>query len=165
MPDMSSPRIIVVSGGFDPVHVGHIRMIQEAKKLGDELVVVINNDHWLRKKKGFVFMHEEQRAEILSAIAGVDRVVLTSHEPDCEDMSVCDALREIRPHVFANGGDRFADNIPEAVLCRELGIETAFNLGHGGKVQSSSWLTATERTERECFCGSGKKYVDCHGHR
>lgn len=158
-------RIVVVSGGFDPIHVGHVRMIQEAKKLGDRLIVVVNNDHWLRKKKGHVFMRQEQRCEIIAALADVDEVMLTDHEPDCADMSVCPALRAIRPHVFANGGDRFDDNIPEAVLCRELGIETVFNVGFGGKVQSSSWLTAPDRVERDCFCGSGKKYVECHGHR
>jgi hypothetical protein len=93
----------------------------------------------------------------------VSRVVLTAHGPDDDDRSVCRELRDIRPHVFANGGDRFADNIPEAVVCRELGIETMFNVGAGGKMQSSSWLTAEDRDSRECFCGSGAKYVECHG--
>lgn len=158
-----SKCIIAVSGGFDPIHVGHIRMIQQASALGDELVVILNNDHWLMKKKGYVFMPEAQRKEIIEAIKGVSRVVLTSHGPDCVDMSVCDALGEIRPHVFANGGDRFADNIPEAVLARELGIETIFNIGHGGKVQSSSWLTANDRETRKCFCGSSVQYIECHG--
>ncbi len=158
-----SKKIVTVSGGFDPIHVGHVRMIQEAAALGDELVVILNNDHWLMKKKGFVFMPQDQRKEIIEAIAGVARVVLTNHESNCEDMSVCDALREIQPHVFANGGDRFADNIPEAVLARELGIETVFQIGRGGKVQSSSWLTAADREERVCFCGSGVRYIECHG--
>jgi len=156
-------KIIAVSGGFDPIHVGHVRMIQEAAALGDELIVILNNDNWLMKKKGHVFMPQEQRKEIIEAIAGVNRVVLTKHESDCEDMSVCETLREIHPHVFANGGDRFADNIPEAVLARELGIETVFQIGHGGKVQSSSWLTAEDREVKECFCGSGNLYIACHG--
>ena len=108
-------------------------------------------------------MPQDQRKEIIEAIAGVCAVVLTNHQPDCTDMSVCDALREIKPDVFANGGDRFADNIPEAVLARELGIETIFNIGHGGKVQSSSWLTAIDREQRDCFCHSGFKYIECHG--
>lgn len=155
-------KIIAVSGGFDPIHIGHVRMIQEAAALGDELVVIINNDNWLMQKKGFVFMPQDQRKEIIEAIAGVSRVVLTSHEQGCEDMSVCAALREVQPHVFANGGDRFADNIPEAILCREYQIETVFNIGRGGKVQSSSWLTAEDRDERDCFCGSGKRYMECH---
>ena len=159
-----SKRVITVSGGFDPIHVGHVRMIREAAALGDELVVILNNDNWLMKKKGYVFMPQEQRKEIIEGLAGVTRVMLTNHEPNCMDMSVCDALRAIHPQVFANGGDRFSDNIPEAVLARELGIETVFNIGHGGKVQSSSWLTADDRDTRVCFCGSGEKYSACHGH-
>ncbi len=158
-----SKKIVAVSGGFDPIHVGHIRMIQEAAALGDHLVVIINNDHWLKKKKDFVFMPEAQRVEVIEAIAGVDKVVLTDHEEDCEDMSVCNTLRDVKPHVFANGGDRFSDNIPEAVLARELGIETVFNVGRGGKVQSSSWLTARDRANKDCFCSSGKIYGECHG--
>lgn len=158
-----SSRIILISGGFDPIHAGHIRYIQEAKKLGDELVVVVNNDNWLRNKKGFVFMPEDQRVEIVSAIAGVDRVILTDHALGEKDLSVCRAVQEIRPHVFANGGDRMADNVPEKILCIEMGIEMIDNVGRGGKIQSSSWLTATDRGDRNCFCGSGKKYVECHG--
>lgn len=156
-------KIIAVSGGFDPIHIGHVRMIREAAALGDELVVILNNDNWLMKKKGFVFMPQDQRKEIIEAIAGVHRVVLTNHESDCTDMSVCEALKDVQPHVFANGGDRFADNIPEAVLARELGMELVFNVGQGGKVQSSSWLAAADRETRTCFCGSGMKYIECHG--
>ena len=136
------PKIIAVSGGFDPIHIGHVRMIREARALGDELVVILNNDNWLNKKKGFAFMPEEERKEILEALEGVDRVILTKHKVDDQDTSVCEALREIHPDIFANGGDRFADNIPEAILARELGIELVFGIGRGGKVQSSSWLTA-----------------------
>jgi len=136
------PKIIAVSGGFDPIHIGHIRMIQEAAALGDELVVILNNDHWLMDKKGFVFMPEAERKEVLESIRGVTRVVLTKHVPNDPDRSVCEALREIHPDVFANGGDRFADNIPEAILAKELGIELVFEIGRGGKVQSSSWLTS-----------------------
>ncbi|MBI4437585.1 adenylyltransferase/cytidyltransferase family protein [Candidatus Uhrbacteria bacterium] len=154
-------KIVCVSGGFDPIHVGHVRMILEAKKLGDELVVILNNDNWLKKKKGHAFMPEEQRREIIEAIKGVDRVVLTQHAPDDNDRSVCESLREIHPDIFVNGGDRFSDNIPEAILCRELGIETVFNVGVGGKMQSSSWLTAQDRDDRACFCASGKKYMEC----
>jgi cytidyltransferase-like protein len=164
MPE-STPIIVVVSGGFDPIHIGHVRMIREAAALGDELIVVVNNDHWLRKKKGFVFMPQDDRKEIIEAIAGVSRVVFTSHEPDCDDMSVCRVLREIRPHVFANGGDRKPDGdpAPEETMCREMGIRTVYNVGHGGKVQSSSWLTASDRDTRPCFCGSNLSYGECHG--
>jgi cytidyltransferase-like protein len=141
---MKKKKVVAVSGGFDPIHIGHVRMLQEAKKLGDELVVIMNNDHWLRDKKGFPFMPEEERREIVAAIEGVDRVVLTDHTPGeyFVDRSVCRTLREIKPHVFANGGDRKPDGdpVPEVDLCNELGIEVVYNVGHGGKVQSSSWL-------------------------
>ncbi len=134
-------KVVAVSGGFDPVHIGHIRMFEEAKALGDELVIILNNDNWLRKKKGFVFMQEKERKEILEALRVVDRVVLTGHAEDPSDMSVCAELRLIRPNVFANGGDRHAHNTPETDVCAEVGSEMVFNIGHGGKVQSSSWLT------------------------
>jgi D-beta-D-heptose 7-phosphate kinase/D-beta-D-heptose 1-phosphate adenosyltransferase len=164
---MATKKIIAVSGGFDPIHIGHVRMIREAAALGDELVVILNNDHWLMKKKGYVFMPEEQRKEIIEAISGVTRVVLTCHGPGDDDRSVCRELRDIRPHVFANGGDRKPDGdpVPEVLVCEELGIEIVYNVGAGGKVQSSSWLTAQNREERPCFCGSGETYGACHGKR
>jgi len=130
----------MVSGGFDPVHIGHVRLFREAKKLGDKLVVVINNDHWLRFKKGFAFMSETDRKEIIESFSFVDRVHITSHAPDTADISVCRELELIRPHIFANGGDRKADNIPEYELCQRLGIEMVFNVGDGGKLRSSSEL-------------------------
>ncbi|MDR3570890.1 MAG: adenylyltransferase/cytidyltransferase family protein [Candidatus Pacebacteria bacterium] len=134
------PVWVAVSGGFDPLHIGHVRMLQEARKLGDKLVVILNNDHWLRSKKGFVFMPQKERAEIIRAFPYVDKVVLTDHKKNDPDRSVCRALTKLKPQVFANGGDRFAKNIPEAILCKQLGIKTLFNVGAGGKVQSSSWM-------------------------
>lgn len=141
------PKVVAVSGGFDPLHIGHVRMMQEAKKLGDKLVVILNNDNWLKIKKGQGFMPETDRKEIIEAIGCVDEVVITSHASDFDytnalSKSVCAELAKIKPHVFANGGDRFADDIPEFKLCRELGIEMIFNVGHGGKVRSSSSLLA-----------------------
>ncbi len=133
-------RVVATSGGFDPVHIGHVRMFIEAKKLGDKLVVIANNDNWLRAKKGFNFMPEAERKEIIEAFAAVDEVILTLHEPGCTDMSVCKELELLKPDVFANGGDRKADNIPEYEVCERLGIHMEFNVGHGGKVQSSSDL-------------------------
>lgn len=133
--------IVAVSGGFDPLHVGHVRMFQEAKKLGDELVVILNNDNWLIKKKGFVFMSQKERKEVIEAIRGVDEVVLTNHVKNTNDRSICRELQKIRPHIFANGGDRTHDNIPEVVMCNKIGCKMVFNVGRGGKVQSSSWLT------------------------
>lgn len=133
-------KIVMVSGGFDPVHIGHVRLFREAKKLGDELVVVLNNDNWLRFKKGFTFMSEHDRKEILESLRFVDRVIITAHEENTEDISVCRELELIRPHVFANGGDRREDNIPEYEVCQRLGIEMVFNVGDGGKIRSSSEL-------------------------
>jgi len=134
--------VVAVSGGFDPLHVGHVRLMQEAKKLGDILVVIVNNDNWLRKKKGYVFMVENERAEIIEALACVDRVILTKHSTKPTDMSVVKELRALRPDIFANGGDRTpATSVSkENILCRKIGCKAVFNIGHGGKVQSSSWL-------------------------
>ena len=137
----------MVSGGFDPIHIGHIRYLKEAKKLGDYLIVVINNDNWLKNKKGKAFMPEEDRKEIIESFHFVDEVIFSGH-PEFFDYnnpiekSVCEAILKKRPHVFANGGDRNPDQdpIPEENLCRELGIEIVYNVGHGGKVRSSSEL-------------------------
>ena len=136
------PVVVAVSGGFDPVHVGHVRMFEEAKKLGDELVVILNNDHWLRKKKRHVFMDEDERREVISAFGCVDRVLLTGHGPKAEDMSVARELEKIKPDIFANGGDRLADNTPEVRVCKDIGCRMVFGVGRGGKVQSSSRLLA-----------------------
>jgi len=132
--------VVAVSGGFDPVHIGHVRMFERAKALGDELVVILNNDHWLREKKRHIFMPDYERKEVIASLRPVDRVILTKHGPEPTDMSVCAELRELRPHIFANGGDRKHDNIPEVPVCEEIGCEMVFNVGDCGKVQSSSWL-------------------------
>jgi cytidyltransferase-like protein len=153
---MKKKKVVMVSGGFDPVHIGHVRMFNEAKKLGDELVVYINNDNWLRVKKGFVFMPEHERKEIIEAFESVDRVIISSHKENTTDMSVCVGLIEIKPHIFANGGDRDEKdaNNPESSLYKEreihkkLGIEMVYNVGHGGKVQSSSDLVKKAQKNR-----------------
>jgi len=133
-------KVVMVSGGFDPIHHGHVRYFKDAKKLGDKLVVVINNDHWIRLKKGHGFMSARDRAEIIGAFRDVDQVIISKHTKNTKDMSVCKELLKLNPDIFANGGDRFADNIPEFKLCKRLGIEMVFNVGHGGKVRSSSEL-------------------------
>lgn len=134
--------VVAVSGGFDPIHIGHVRMFEAAKRYGTELVVILNNDHWLRSKKGYAFMPEKERKEILESLRVVDRVVLTKHTVNDPDRSVCKSLREIKPDIFANGGDRkpSGDPVPEVAVCKELGIKMVYNVGRGGKVQSSSWL-------------------------
>ncbi|MEX0877965.1 MAG: adenylyltransferase/cytidyltransferase family protein [Candidatus Spechtbacterales bacterium] len=130
--------IVAVSGGFDPLHKGHVQLFKEAKKLGDELVVILNNDNWLEEKKGYGFMPEEERAYIIEALEVVDRVFITEHPKNPKDMSVADALRKVKPAIFGNGGDRKEHNTPESDVCEEIGCKMVYNLGD--KVQSSSWL-------------------------
>jgi len=134
--------VVAVSGGFDPVHLGHVRLFEAAKKLGDILVVILNNDNWLRKKKKFIFMPQSERKEVIQAFRAVDKVVLTRHLPDPADMSVSRELMRLKPHIFANGGDRVPENIPEVDACKKIGCKMVFRVGRGGKVQSSSWLLA-----------------------
>ena len=131
-----SEKVVAVSGGFDPIHVGHVRMIQAAAHLGTKLVVIVNNDSFLVRKKGYVFMPLAERMEIIRAMKDVNVVI----EALDDDQTVCETLRFVEPHVFANGGDRRTDyDIPEAEICRELGIVMVFNVG-GEKIQSSSLL-------------------------
>ncbi len=147
-PAKSKEVWVAVSGGFDPIHIGHVRMFQRAKKYGTHLVVILNNDAWLRTKKGFAFMPEKERAEIIKAL-GADRVYITKHGDSDPDRTVCKALRVVKPDIFANGGDRGKGNTPESDVCKELGIRMVFGVGHGGKVQSSSWLTDAVRARAE----------------
>lgn len=134
------PVVVAVSGGFDPLHIGHVRMMKEAKKLGDKLVVILNNDNWLVNKKGYVFMPQGERREVIRALGSVDEVVLTRHGKAPTDTSVATALEKLKPDVFANGGDRQSENTPEDEVCRKLGTRMVFGVGRGGKIQSSSWL-------------------------
>ena len=138
-------RWVSVSGGFDPLHIGHVRMFKEARKLGDKLVVIMNNDNWLKYKKGFAFMPQKERAELILSFPFVDKVVTTGHTTVTKDISICKELGKIRPGIFANGGDRARGNIPEYALCKKLGIKMVFNVGQGGKVQSSSWMIKAAR--------------------
>lgn len=136
---------VAVSGGFDPIHIGHARLFEAARKLGDKLVVILNNDHWLRAKKGFVFMPQNEREELIRAFPFVDKVVITDHKKDDPDRSVARTLAKVRPAIFANGGDRFEKNVPEIAVCARFGIKLVFNVGKGGKIQSSSWMIDAAR--------------------
>ena len=136
-------KIVAVSGGFDPVHVGHVRMIAEAARLGD-VVIIANSDEWLMRKKGYVFMTWEERQEILYNFKGVVDV----YEALDADDSVCKTLEKLNPDIFANGGDRKNDNVPEVALCNKLGIELRWNIG-GDKIQSSSELVAKANDSKE----------------
>jgi len=131
---MSKKKTIMVSGGFDPVHVGHLRMFQEASQFGN-LIVVLNSDKWLKNKKGYAFMPFEDRKEIIEGFECVWKVVSVNDD----DGTVIDALHQYRPDIFANGGDRFMKNTPESTICEKLEIETLWGVG-GGKIRSSSDL-------------------------
>jgi len=124
--------MILLSGGFDPVHVGHVRMIKAARTYG-KVVIALNSDEWLLRKKGYVFMPWKERAEILRAY----RVTVTW--VDDADDTVCEAIERLRPRLFGNGGDRVQANSKEHEVCVRLKIREKFGLG-GVKVQSSSEL-------------------------
>lgn len=126
--------IVCVSGGFDPIHDGHVRYILDASRHGD-VIVILNSDDWLIEKKGYSFMRWDQRATICGALQGVIDVV----HVDDKDTTVCEALRRIRPTYFAKGGDRTEGNTPELEMCGHLGIEILWGVG-GNKVESSSDL-------------------------
>jgi D-beta-D-heptose 7-phosphate kinase/D-beta-D-heptose 1-phosphate adenosyltransferase len=134
-------KIAIVSGGFDPIHVGHLRMFEASAKLGS-LYVILNSDDWLTRKKGKYFMTYEHRKEIIEGFACVEEVIPV----DDADNTVLKGLQWLFDEfsdeyhlIFCNGGDRVADNVPEHILCEKLGIECVWNVG-GGKVESSSDL-------------------------
>lgn len=131
-----SEDFIAVSGGFDPIHHGHISLINDAAAFG-KVVVILNTDEWLKRKKGYVFMPFEQRKKVLENIRNV-HVVLQAFD---DDGTVCKNLSQLRMMLsyFGNGGDRNAKNTPELELCDKLEITPIFGLG-GGKVQSSSTM-------------------------
>ena len=134
---MSNEKTIVLSGGFDPIHEGHIKMIQAATLYG-EVIIVLNSDDWLKRKKGYVFMPFTSRSYLLRHIKGVKEVFAV----DDSDNTVCEALRRINPDMFGNGGNRTAENTPEVNLCKEMKIDMVWNLG-GNKIQSSRGLINT----------------------
>ena len=102
----SKHTVVAVSGGFDPMHIGHMRMIHEASKLGSELIVILNNDNWLMQKKGFVFMPQAERRELLEGVRGVSKVVLSFHKKHPKDMGVRAESLKITPDPSAPGGDK-----------------------------------------------------------
>lgn len=126
---------IAISGYFDPIHIGHIEYINNAKKLGDWLIVIVNSNKQCQLKKGKHFMDEYDRMLILKNIKAVDEVFLSIDE----DKSVCKSLVAVNPDVFANGGDRNNSEIPETKICKENNIKIVDGLGD--KIRSSSELT------------------------
>lgn len=134
-------KIIITSGYFDPIHVGHIECLKLSKELNGKLIVILNNDFQCVLKKGKPFMPEEERRKIIESIKYVDEV-FTSID---KDRSVCESIRKLRelyPEdelIFTKGGDRLSSEIPEAKICKELNIKIIDGLGE--KIQSSSNLT------------------------
>lgn len=133
---MSEPDYIAISGGFDPIHKGHIRMISDASCFG-RLIVLLNTDEWLIRKKGSFFMDFEHRREIVESIKGV-YCVLPAQD---DDGTVCQSLEDLSClfRYFGNGGDRGKQNTPEADICAKNNIKIIYGLG-GGKIASSSEL-------------------------
>jgi len=151
--------IIVLSGGFDPVHKGHLRMFREASNLGHQVIVGLNSDEWLTRKKGKPFMDFEERKEILEGFKYVNQVlpfddsddtasdlirrVYDIYNSDAHEYEYSDAghmgMIDYYQIYFANGGDRTKENIPEIPVCKELDVTMLWGVG-GGKIQSSSWL-------------------------
>ena len=134
MSDKNKIRV-AVSGYFDPIHVGHLEYLRMAKELGDFLVVIVNNNYQCKLKKGKHFMDENDRVEIVKALRFVDEVFLSVDK----DRTVCKSLEEIKPDVFANGGDRATSEVPETPVCKKFNIKMVDGLGD--KIRSSSSLT------------------------
>jgi len=133
-------NVYMTSGGFDPLHVGHLRCILEtvdmAEQDGGYVAVIVNGDGFLKRKKGRAFMPAAERAEIIAGIRGVDAAIIW----DDGGQTVIGAIADLKPDFFTKGGDRAEPkDIPEWDICQEVGCKVIFNVG-GGKVQSSSWL-------------------------
>ena len=138
---MSKMKVVATSGYFDPLHVGHLECLEMASELGDKLIVIVNSDLQAKLKKGESFMKEEDRMRIVSALKCVDEVFLSIDK----DKSQCESLRHINPDIFAKGGDRTSDEIPEAVVCKEMNIKIVDGLGK--KIRSSSEYTGLKETK------------------
>lgn len=137
------PVVVAVSGYFNPLHVGHLEYFHEARKLGDKLIVILNNDKQVALKGRVLFMPEEDRLKIIKALRDVDKVVLSIDDyklPNGE-VPVIKTLAKIKPDVFANGGDRKnLSNVPEYEICQKLKIKMVDGLGH--KIRASSEMIA-----------------------
>lgn len=128
-------KVVAVSGYFDPIHVGHLEYLKMAKNLGDKLIVIVNSDYQAGLKKGTSFMPENDRLEIVKSLRCVDEVFLSIDK----DKSVCKSLEYLKPDIFANGGDRSLNEIPETAVMEKYNIEMIDGLGM--KIRSSSEIT------------------------
>jgi cytidyltransferase-like protein len=139
-------KIVATSGGFDPIHPGHISCIIGSKKYGDTLVVIVNGDAFLRAKKGHPFQNLETRSLIVSGIAGVDYVIPFEIE---NDPTVSRALEIIKPHIFTKGGDRVDEaTLPEWSVCKKNNIEIVFGVGEDKRWSSSWFLHAWDNKDK-----------------
>lgn len=135
-------KIVLVTGGFDPLHSGHIAYFKAAKKLGDRLIVGVNSDDWLARKKGRPFMPLEERVGIIRELSCVDEVIDFDDSDGTAIGAIAKVLNGKKPKdvvVFANGGDRTSDNIPEMTWGFD-GVEFVFGVGGEDKKNSSSWI-------------------------
>ena len=134
-------KIVCVSGYFDPVHVGHLEYLKKSKKIGNKLMVIVNNDEQAKLKKGKAFMPADERIEIIKEFKCVDFVIKSIDI----DRTVCKTLETVvpKPFYFCNGGDQNNNTIPETDICNKRGIE--LRDGFGEKIQSSSWLIKGNR--------------------
>jgi len=121
---MKDYKLVAASGYFNPLHIGHVRYLEVAKRLGDYLVVIINNDEQVKLKKSMLFMPEDERVEIIRALRCVDEAYISIDN----DKEVCDTLRMIKPHIFANGGDTKGFTRREKKLAKELDIKLVGNI-------------------------------------
>ena len=135
--------IIILSGGFDPVHKGHLRMFREAAYLGHYVIVGLNSDEWLTRKKGKPFMEWAERKEILESIKYINQVLPFNDDDDTASDIIKQVAKTYKDKdvniYFANGGDRKKGNVPELDVCKDLNVVMLWGIG-GGKIQSSSWL-------------------------
>ena len=150
-------KIIITSGYFDPLHSGHIKYFQLSKKLGDKLIVILNNDKQCILKKGKAFMPQEEKKKILEALKDVDEVLISiddykltdekgrRHVPIINSIKALAEKNKGNEIIFAKGGDRYSYEIPEAKICKELKIKIIDGLGK--KIQSSSNLTGLRETK------------------
>ena len=142
-------KIVVVSGGFDPIHSGHIAYLKNAKELGDVLIVLLNSDAWLVKKKGEFFMPFSERSSILQSLECVNTVLDFQDDELGSCINGLKKVQKLYPNdeiMFCNGGDRTKENIPEMVL---KDIEFRFEVGGGSKINSSSWILKNFRYPSE----------------
>jgi len=142
MNDTKKYDIVVVSGGFDPIHKGHIRLFKAAKSLGHKVICGLNSDMWLVNKKGKTFMSFSERSEILQSIRYIDDVISFKDDSDGSAIELLVRVKSLYPEKnisFANGGDREEGNTPEKGFCDAYNIDMLWNIG-GNKVQSSTNL-------------------------